>query len=266
MAGEGVDRSGDAAEASPTHRAIPNLGRAGNLLAKAIPFGASLFGSRGGNPTIRWNRPAKEENHDWRTKLTLSSATRNLLVGSSVLRPLTATGGIIFPYTPAIFIQHSANFGASQLTHSNYDHPAFDTHTIGDLTMTGQFTANSSAEADYVLAVLHFLRTTTKMFFGQESDFPPGTPPPVLRLNGFGDHIFKNIPVVVINFNMEMPATVDYVRTTSNSGQTSMVPTSTTLAITVKPVYSRAATSQRFGLKKFATGALLGSDSEGGFI
>ena len=238
--------------------------RLGNLLAKAIPFGAGLFGSSGsGNPTIRWNGPAKEHNHDWRTKLTLSSATKNLLVGSTVLRPLHDTGGIIFPYTPTIFVQHSANFGSSQLTHSNYDHPAFDSHTIGDLTITGQFTANSSAEADYVLAVLHFLRTTTKMFFGQDSDFPPGTPPPVLRLNGFGDHIFKNIPVVVINFNMEMPGTVDYVRTTNTL---SMIPTSTTIAITVKPVYSRASTSKRFGLKKFASGALLGSGSEGGFI
>ena len=240
--------------------------RLGNLLAKAIPFGAGLFGSLGGNPTVRWNTPAKKENHDWRTKLTLSSATRSLIDGSQVLRPLSATGGIIFPYTPTIFIQHSANYGASQLSHSNYDHPAFDSHTIGDLTITGTFTANSSAEADYVLAVLHFLRTTTKMFFGQDSEFPPGTPPPVLRLNGFGDHIFKNIPVALVNFNMEMPAGVDYIRTTSGSGSTSMMPTSTVVAITVKPVYSRAATSRRFGLKKFASGSLLGSDSEGGFI
>ena len=241
--------------------------RTGNLLAKLIPFGASIFGLLGsGNPTVRWNRPAKIENHDWRTKLTLSPATKSLITGSKVLAPLSASGGIVFPYTPTIFIQHSANFGSSQLTHSNYDHPAFDSHSIGDLTITGTFTANSSAEADYVLAVLHFLRTTTKMFFGQDSEFPPGTPPPILRLNGFGDHVFKNIPVVIINFNMEMPATVDYVRTTPTSGNVSMIPTSTVVAITVKPVYSRAATSQRFGLKKFAHGALLGSDSEGGFI
>jgi hypothetical protein len=232
--------------------------RLGNLLAKAIPFGAGLFGSSGGgSPTVRWNRPAREENHDWRTKLTLSATTQQLIQGSTVLRPLTDTGGIIFPYTPTIFIQHSANFGGTQLTHSNYDHPAFDSHTIGDLTLTGTFTANSSAEADYVLAVLHFLRTTTKMFFGQDSTFPPGTPPPILKLNGFGDHIFKNIPVVVINFNMEMPAGVDYVRTNAYSGNTSMVPTSTVVAITVKPVYSRASTSKHFGLGNFAKGRLL---------
>lgn len=231
--------------------------RLGNLLAKAIPFGAGLFGSSGGgNPTISWNTPAKEHNHDWRTKLTLSSTTKKLIDDKGPLASLVETGGIIFPYTPTIFIQHSASFGVSQLTHTNYDHPSFDAHTIGDLTITGTFTANSSAEADYVLAVLHFLRTTTKMFFGQDSEFPPGTPPPILKLNGFGDHIFKNVPVVVINFNMEMPATVDYVRTTPTPG-TSMVPTSTVVAITVKPVYSRASTSKRFGLKKFADGSLL---------
>jgi hypothetical protein len=232
--------------------------RLGNLLAKAIPFGAGLFGSSGGgNPTVSWNRPAKEHNHDWRTKLTLSSTTTSLIKENGIMGPLAGAGGIIFPYTPTIFIQHSANFGSSQLTHANYDHPAFDSHTIGDLTITGQFTANSSAEADYVLAVLHFLRTTTKMFFGQDSEFPPGTPPPILRLNGFGDHVFKNIPVVVINFNMEMPSTIDYVRTTEKFRQTSMVPTSTTVAITVKPVYSRASTSTEFGLKRFADGDLL---------
>lgn len=271
MAGQGVDRSNDAAEAGPvTNRAIPNLSpRLGALLGKAIPFGASLFGSRGGgSPSIRWNIASKADNHDWRTKLTVGPALAKLMTGK-VLGPLIdigGSGGIIFPYTPTIFIQHSANYGATQLTHSNYDHPAFDSHTIGDLTITGTFTANSSAEADYVLAVLHFLRVTTKMFFGQEQFMPPGTPPPVLRLNAYGDHVFKNVPVVIVNFNMEFPSGVDYIRTTEDSGNTTMIPATTIIAITVKPVYSRTATAKRFGLSEFAQGNLIGSNSQGGFI
>jgi hypothetical protein len=48
----------------------------------------------------------------------------------------------------------------------------------------GYFTANDPDEATYVFAVLHFLRSAYKMFFG--NDRLAGTPPPVLRLSGHG--------------------------------------------------------------------------------
>jgi len=217
-------------------------------------FGGVIFGNTL-TPLISFSE-AKE---DWRTKLTINT---NLL-GGPVLAPLQPGKGIIFPYTPTLFVQHNAGYGAAGLTHTNYDHPAFDSHSVGSIQITGQFTANSAAEADYMRAVLHFLRTVTKMFFGQDSETTAGTPPPVLRLNASGDYVFSNVPVVVESFTMELPATVDYVRTTDGK---SMVPSSTTVTITTKPTYTREATSKRFGLKKFAQGGLLGSDSQGGFI
>jgi len=217
-------------------------------------FGGILFGSTS-SPFVAFS----DTKEDWRTKLTINV---NLLSGK-VLEPLQASSGIIFPYTPTLFVQHTAQYGSAALTHSNYDHPTFDSHAVGSIQITGQFTANSSAEADYLRAVLHFLRTVTKMFYGQDSQPIAGTPPPVLRLNSSGDYVFTNVPVVVESFTMELPANVDYVRTTD--GKT-MMPSSTTVTVTAKPTYSRQATTKRFGLRKFASGGLLGSDSEGGFI
>jgi hypothetical protein len=219
-----------------------------------IPFGGILLGSIAA-PLVAFSGVGE----DWRTRLTINTD----LLGGPVLGPLAAGKGIVFPYTPTLFVQHNAAYGAAGLTHTNYDHPTFESHQIGSVQITGQFTANSSAEADYLRGVLHFLRTVTKMFFGQDAEPIAGTPPPVLRLNASGDYIFANVPVVVESFSMELPSSVDYIRT--SDGKT-MIPTSTTVTITAKPTYTRIATSKRFGLKKFASGGLLGSDSEGGFI
>jgi hypothetical protein len=41
-----------------------------------------------------------------------------------------------------------------------------------------------------------------------------GSPPPILILNGYGDHVFKNVPVVVKSFSVTLPPDVDYISTT----------------------------------------------------
>ena len=41
-----------------------------------------------------------------------------------------------------------------------------------------------------------------------------GNPPPVILLNGYGDYVFKNIPVVVKSFSIELPQDVNYIATT----------------------------------------------------
>ena len=233
--------------------------RLGNLIAKHIPLGASLFGSQS-SPTVSMFPSSSQK--DWRAKLTVGSGAEDLVKGA-VMHPLYEARGIIFPYTPIIFLQHTSQYSSTGLTHSNYDHPAFDSHLIGEIQLTGIFTANTAAEADYMRAAMHFLRTISKMFFGQDTNPVPGTPPPVLRLNAFGKYAFHNVPVVNTAFTMELPSEIDYIQTTD---QQTMMPTSTTITCNLKPAYSRTATAKRFGLKKFASGALLGSSSEGGFI
>ena len=167
---------------------------------------------------------------------------------------LKGVGGIIFPYTPAIFIQHTASYGGGGLTHTNYDHPAFDQHNVGEIQCTGTFTANSTKEADYMRASMHFLRTVSKMYFGQDSSPVAGTPPPVLRLNAYGEYVMKNVPVVLVAFTMEFQSTVDYIPTSDGK---SMMPANAIITTTLKPAYSRASTSRDFGLNRFAKGDLM---------
>jgi len=73
------------------------------------------------------------------------------------------------------------------------------------------FSAQDTAEANYLLAVIHFFRSVTKMFYGQ-NDANRGAPPPLVFLQGFGAYQFSRHPCVVTNFNYVLPADVDYIR------------------------------------------------------
>jgi hypothetical protein len=84
---------------------------------------------------------------------------------------------------------------------------------VGDIQVRGTFTAQNTTEANYLLAVIHFFRSATKMFYGQ--DVERGTPPPICLLNGFGGYQFSNHPVVISSFNYTLPNDVDYIRTTN---------------------------------------------------
>jgi hypothetical protein len=55
------------------------------------------------------------------------------------------------------------------------------------------------------------LRSATKMFTG-EGDLV-GNPPPILTLNGYGDYVFKNVPVVVKSFSVNLPQDANYINT-----------------------------------------------------
>ena len=61
----------------------------------------------------------------------------------------------------------------------------------------------------YWIAAVHYLRSLTKMFTG--SDPKAGNPPPVVFLNGYGNYVFKNVPVVVTNFTCTLPNDCDYI-------------------------------------------------------
>jgi hypothetical protein len=226
------------------------------MILTSPPLGGLIFGSIT-SPIINF----ASSGTDWRTKLTINGATG--LLGGPVLQPLAESSGIIWPYTPTLFIQYSAGYSSSGLTHSNYDHPAFESHQIGSISINCSWTSNTQKEADYFRAVIHFLRTVTKMYFGQDTQPVAGTPPPVLRLNASGDYVFSNVPVVVESWNTDLPQNVDYIQTTDKK---SMIPTRSELSVSVKPAYSRQATSQRFGLKEFANGDLLGNSGQGGFV
>ena len=247
-----------------------------NALENALGGGAasilkSLLGGPSSQPSLNNAVAAKVKGaaNDWRVRLSLPSN----LDKTGILKPLDETNGLVFPYTPTILIQHSANYDAMQPTHSNYPFPSYQNSQIDDIVITGDFFCENAVDAQYWAATLHYLRSITKMAYGQSSN--AGAPPPLIFLNGYGDFVFPNVPVIVKTFSVDLPADVDYIKTQVDgevsriNGGTSVdgfyegwAPVQSQVMVTVQPVYSRARTSQ-FSLDKFVKGDYL---DNGGFI
>jgi hypothetical protein len=144
---------------------------------------------------------------DWRVRLSLANWTS--FKGSPVLKPLKDAGGLIFPYTPQINIASSATYSKIQTIHTNYTFQAFQHSDPGTITITAPMNVEDATQALYWIAATHYLRSLTKMFTG--SDPKAGNPPPIVFLNGYGNYIFKNIPVVVTQFSCQLDSDCDYI-------------------------------------------------------
>ena len=158
---------------------------------------------------------------DWRVRLQLADSSNYLYNAPDcgpILWPLRDTNGVIFPYTPTIDMVYKANYATYDLTHSNYRGYFYQSSNIDGVNIKGTFTAQDSAEANYLLAVIHFFRSVTKMFYGQDAQ--RGTPPPLVFLSGLGDFQFNRHPCVVSQFSYSLPADVNYIRaqSTVNNG------------------------------------------------
>jgi hypothetical protein len=128
---------------------------------------------------------------------------------------LRRTNGVIFPYTPRISTAYVARYNNYDLTHSNYRGYFYGGSHIEDVNIEATFTAQDTAEAEYMLAVIHFFRSITKMFYGQDAQ--RGTPPPLVYLRGLGEFQYNLHPCVVSQFNYNLPADVDYIRARSKN-------------------------------------------------
>ena len=150
-------------------------------------------------------------NTDWRVTLRLAPGATYLYnaPAAGLLAPLKTTNGIIFPYTPTITTAYKANYSNYDLTHSNYRGYFYQNSYTDAITLNATFTAQSTSDAAYVLAVIHFFRSATKMFYGQDAQ--RGSPPPLVFLSGLGDYQFNNHPCLVQSFNYNLPADVDYI-------------------------------------------------------
>lgn len=151
---------------------------------------------------------------DWRVKLRLASRSTyfyNLPQSEAgVLWPLNATDGIIFPYTPDIQVVYSAEYNPYHPTHSNYQHYFYKGSRVGEVVISADFTAQDTQEANYLLAVIHFLKSASKMFYGQDPE--RGSPPPLLFLTGLGQYQFNEAPCVISQFNYVLPPEPNYIR------------------------------------------------------
>jgi len=158
---------------------------------------------------------------DWRVKLRLAGGSQYLYNnpdGAGILQPLYITDGVIFPYTPTINTSYKANYSSYDLTHSNYKGYFYQNSSVGEVRIQAVFTAQDTNEANYLLAVIHFFRSATKMFYGQDTNYR-GSPPPLVFLQGLGTYQFNLQPCVIAQFDYNLPADVDYIRATSVSNQ-----------------------------------------------
>ena len=250
-------------------------------------------------------------NGDWRVRLRLAPGATYLYkdADNKLLAPLAASDGVVFPYMPTIGTTYSANYDQTDLVHSNYKGYFYRNSAVDAVSITGKFTAQDTFEANYMLAVIHFFRSVTKMFYGQ--DWQRGAPPPLVFLSGLGEYQFNNHPCVVNSFNYSLPNDVDYIRTkpnnynvdlssretkpdsgpfseilgvvqrlknaalprgaqrpqpeqglvtaqsVNNTQNSTYVPTSLDITITVLPIQTRKQISQGFSVQEFSKGTLL---------
>ena len=145
--------------------------------------------------------------NDWRVRLSMAKWTS--FRGSPVLKPLKDAGGLIFPYTPKINISSTANYGTIPTIHTNYTFQNFRSSDPGTITITAPMYVSDAAEGLYWIAMVHYLRSLTKMFTG--NDPKAGNPPPIIFLNGYGNYVFKNVPVVVKSIVVNLENTCDYI-------------------------------------------------------
>jgi hypothetical protein len=173
--------------------------RAVNLPAAGEAIGdiVSAVGAFGGDANA----------NDWRVRLSLPNWSS--FKKSPVLNPLVNAGGLIFPYTPQITIASSAKYNPLPTTHTNFVFQAYQNSDPGTITITAPMNVEDPTQGLYWIAAVHYLRSLTKMFSG--NDAKAGNPPPVVMLNGYGNYVFKNVPVVCTNFQTTLDATCDYI-------------------------------------------------------
>jgi hypothetical protein len=216
---------------------------------------------------------------DWRVRLSIppiDSIFDTTTVFSDVpsqrpiLAPIIASNGFIFPYTPSVTLTHSANYSSMDPIHNNYPFAAYENSKLDKITIVGDFYCENSYDASYWIAGVHFFRTMTKMFFGEGAY--SGSPPPIIKLSGYGDYVFNQVPVAVTQFSVEMPKDVDYIPSTFSvptqlqaTAGVGYVPVKSVFTVSLLPMYSRESV-RKFNLNDFASGKFLNPTNGKGFI
>jgi len=241
------------------------------------------------NARAKWS--GRNDKTDWRVRLQVpeQSPLQKFFdfENNPLMAPLAESRGIFWPLTPAVVIQHSANYNALAQTHSNFPFQAYQNSQVDQMNIIGEFPVQNSEDAKHWVATVNFLRTATKMFFGNDDgDGLKGNPPPIMHLYGYGDHMFHKVPVVINSFNVELRPGIDYISTKQTNtpykqlngadagfdqsviaGESqTWAPTLSNISVLLTPIYSRESI-KNFSMKKFVRGELNGKGTnEVGFI
>jgi len=171
-----------------------------------------------------------------------------------------------FPYTPTTSIINSANYSSYDLTHSNFQQRAFDSHMNMEVNITAPMIVRSVEEAEYVYRASVWIRSTMKMSW--KNDVDPGMPPPILRFNAHG--IYENVPCVIRDFTWNLDSDIDYIEiqdpTTINNDtgetlslskmKTMRIPVTNMFVLTLAVTYSPKSIRENFSVKDYLNGSL----------
>jgi hypothetical protein len=240
-------------------------GIASALRSVGIPEGAEASAALSAAASSIW-----KDTKDWRVSLSIPKS--HGFQNSPLLEPINKLGAMVFPYTPAIQMRYAGNYTSMTPIHNNYPIFAYQNSSVDAMTIAAEFYNETAVDGRYWVAAVHYFRSITKMAFGQSSD--RGQPPPVVRLNGYGDFVFNDVPVVVTSVDIELPQDPDYIEVPLAGGAEGLniagipvnmptksgvayVPTFCTISVSVQPLFSRS--SQRaFSLNDFVNGKYVG--------
>jgi hypothetical protein len=204
-------------------------------ISAAVPYGA--MPKQAPPPTIIFKDVnGTKLGKDMRVKIRVPG---NYLVGKAAR--LKNLNGIIFPYTPSIGYEYKADYSASNPLHSNFPINFYQRSSISSIAISGKFSVETPTDAEMFIATLHLLRSLTKMRSGGSTSGDPdsGSPPPVCRLDAYGDDMMKNVPVAITSVRVELPDGVDYFTHQDSAGSMNSIPVVSTIAITCLPMFSR---------------------------
>ena len=189
-----------------------------------------------------------------RCKLLLGTTSRSLLGNSGdIMGPLIDNGGIVFENTPTISAASTMSYVSYELMHTNYDLTAYQKTSVTDFQIqAATLTAETTDRAEYMLAVIHFLRTFSKMNYGI-SDPNAGMPPRILKFYAYGEQMFHGVPVALKSYTIHLPNNVDYVQTKFNT----QVPLMMEININMSFMPTPSRLKREFSLQKFANGSLI---------
>jgi len=177
-----------------------------------------------------------------------------LMAGSKILSVMSDKPykGVRFPTTPAVFMSHSASYDSRAVLHNNYPYYAYQNSQVDSMTINGNFPVMNKTDGQNWLATVHFLRTVTKMYYGRGDN--QGNPPPVCKLNGYGEHVFQNVPVIITNFTVDLRQDVDYIPISLKSTKNETLVSGGDLSIENLPPLAgveQGVTDNNAGIKKY---------------
>ena len=211
-----------------------------------------------------------QANYDWRARLRpkrggenyiygVDTARDGAIGGTNILEPIINSGGLVWQYTPQIFVSAGANYALHEFQGMNYPIHSYISSRPPELPIASEFTANDIDEARYMLAVFHFLKVVTKSYSGDAAvaQGVAGTPPPVLLFEYLGEHGFNKVPVIIKDYSIQYGEDVDYVPVHYKIGAkdtVTYVPTAALVSINLSVNYTPQKLRKRFDITALTTG------------